>query len=109
MGYFCVAFTSKTCELTDDDIKRIRSICSQAGIALYHAELYLKTQEALQAKSRIIAKVKRSIQEPVERIMKNSKTLSEIELARDKQIEYLDNIITSCNELLELTKNILDA
>ncbi len=108
MGYFCVAFTSKTCELTDDDIKRIRSICSQAGIALYHAELYLKTQEALQAKSRIIAKVKRSIQEPVESIIKNSKTLSEIELARDKQIEYLDNIINSCNELLELTKNILD-
>lgn len=108
MGYFCIAFTSKVCELSNEDIKRIRSICSQAGIALYHAELYMKAQEALQVKSKIISRVKAELKEPVDNIIKVSKTLSEFELAREKQLEYLNNIINSCNELMELTKNILD-
>ncbi|MDD3435809.1 MAG: PocR ligand-binding domain-containing protein, partial [Candidatus Gastranaerophilales bacterium] len=61
MGYFCIEFTHKICELLEEDINRIRNICSQAGIALYHAELYMQAQEALQAKGQIIAKVKRGI------------------------------------------------
>jgi GAF domain-containing protein/ligand-binding sensor protein len=108
MGYFCIGYSSKIVELTEEDINRIRSICSQAGIALYHADLYMKTQEALHAKGKIIAKVKIKIKDPVDNILKNSQILSEIKLERKKQIECLDNIIKSCNELLELTKNILD-
>jgi len=34
--------------LSDEDINRIRSICTQAGIALYHAYLYEEAQKSVQ-------------------------------------------------------------
>lgn len=108
MGYFCIEFTHKINELIEEDINRIRSICTQAGIALHHADLYLKAQEALQSKSKLIIKVKNGIEEPVDNILKTSKVLSELELERDKQKEYLNNIINSCNQLLDLTRDITD-
>lgn len=108
MGYFCIDFTHNIVELLDEDIARLRSICTQAGIALYHAELYLQAQEALQSKGAIIVKVKHGIEKPVETIITSSKALSELKLERDKQLEYLNNIIASCNQLLELTKEIND-
>lgn len=106
MGYFCIEFTHKINELMDEDINRLRSICTQAGIALYHAELYLEAQKALQSKGELIAKFKVGIEKPVDNILKTSKFLSELELERDKQKECLNNIINSCNQLLELTKDI---
>lgn len=108
MGYFCIEFTHKINELLEEDINRLRSICTQAGIAMYHAELYLEAQKALQEKGEIIAKVKNGIEKPVDEILKTSKALSELECERDKQKEYLNNIINSCNQLLELTKDISD-
>ncbi len=106
MGYFCIEFTHKINELLDEDINRIRNICTQAGIALYHAELYLEAQQALQSKEELISKVKIGIEKPVDEILKTSRVLSELELERDKQREYLNNIINSCNQLLELTRDI---
>lgn len=44
MGYFCIEFTKKVFKLSDEDIINIRSICAQAGIALYHAELFIQIQ-----------------------------------------------------------------
>lgn len=108
IGYFCIDFTHKIVELSDEDISRIRSICTQAGIALYHAELYLKAQEGFRTKEKIMAKVSEGIKEPVDNIIRNSKILSELELKRDEQMEYLNNIINSCNQLLDLTKDIID-
>jgi len=108
MGAFCIEFTHKISELLDEDINRIRNICTQAGIALYHAELYLQAQEALQSRGDLIARVKSGIKEPVDNIIKTSKVLSELGLEHDKQLEYLSNIINSCNQLLELTKDISD-
>lgn len=47
MGFFCIEFTHEGCrKLSDEDISNIRNICTQAGIALYHAELYRKEKEA---------------------------------------------------------------
>lgn len=106
MGYFCIEFTHKICELLDEDINRIRSICMQAGIAMYHAELYMQAQDALQSKGELIIRVQNGIQEPVDNILKNSKVLFEQEFVHEKQQEYLKNIINSCNQLLELTKTI---
>lgn len=106
MGYFCIEFTSRVCELSDEDINRIRSICTQAGIALYHADLYLNAQQALLSKSKLINKVQIGISEPVENILKNSKELIELKLEHEKQIDYLNSIIHSCHNLIELTKDI---
>lgn len=109
IGYFCIEFTHNYIGLSDEDISRIRSICTQAGIALYHAELYLKAQEAVKLKDKIITKVSDGIKEPVNNIIKISRTLSKSELKKDEQIKYLDNITSSCNQLLELTKTIINA
>lgn len=108
IGYFCIEFTQNYIELSDEDIGRIRSICTQAGIALYHAELYLKAQEAVKLKDEIIVKVSDGIKEPVNDIIKNSNTLSRQELKKNEQVEYLNDIISSCNQLLELTKTIIN-
>lgn len=106
IGYFCIEFTNKIVELSDDDIVRIRSICSQAGIALYHAELYKKAQNALQSKNRLIYRVSNDIKEPVDNILNDTKILSSQELVREEQLVYLNNIINSCDKLLELTRTI---
>lgn len=105
MGYFCVEFTNKICELSNEDVTRIRSICTQAGIAIYQSELYLKAQEALQAKNKFIYKVKNEINDPIKSILQSSKELSEFEFD-NMQKKYLDNITKSCGQLLELTENI---
>ena len=56
----------------------------------------------------IINKVQNGIKEPVDSIIKDVKVLYEIELEHDKQQEYLNNIIDSCNQLMDLTKVISD-
>lgn len=57
MGFFCIEFTHEGCrKLSDEDISSIRNICTQAGIALYHAELYRKEKEAAE-RERILREV----------------------------------------------------
>lgn len=106
IGYFCLEFTNKIFKLSEEDIGRIRSICTQAGIALYHAELYLKAQQCMMQKGYFSAKMAEQIVQPTSEILEKAETLSKQELERAVQLEYLDNIIGSCNQLLELTKNI---
>ncbi len=51
IGYFCIEFSGIDCkELPDEDINRLRSICAQAGIALYHSELYVNAIESAKSK-----------------------------------------------------------
>lgn len=107
IGYFCVEFTQNECKkLSEEDVNRIRSMCTQAGIALYHADLYLKAQDVETSIKTVIKKISQKIEEPVNNILETSKLLSQNEIERDKKIEYLNNIINSCNTLIELTKGI---
>lgn len=103
IGYFCIEFTTRVCELSEEDINRIRSICTQAAIALYHAELYSQAQQcALQTESHITEQIIK----PASDILNASMLMSKNEFERKAQVEYLNMIIHSCNQLLELTKNI---
>lgn len=106
MGYFCIEFTSRVFALSDEDINRIRSICTQAGIALYHADLYSQAQQCAVSKESSITKISEQIKKPASEILDTSVLLSKKEFERKAQIEYLNAIIESCNHLLELTKNI---
>lgn len=57
MGFFCIEFTHEGCrKLSDEDISSIRNICTQAGIALYQAELYRKEKETAE-RERILREV----------------------------------------------------
>lgn len=103
MGYFCIDFTSRVSRLTEEDIGRIRSICTQAGIALYHAELYEKAQQAFFSKQKFISEISDQILTPTKDILKTAEFLSTTKIEDNVQVEYLDSIINSCNQLLELT------
>lgn len=105
IGFFCIEFMDKVTKLPDEDISRIRSICTQAGIALYHSELYKKAQECDFTKEEILSVFSSKIKEPTSRILETSMLLSENEFERQVQISYLQQIIESCNQLLELTRN----
>lgn len=107
MGFFCVDFTDKHVELNDEDINRIRSICTQAGIALYQAEMYEEAQKAILQNQQILSKISNKIKEPINTIISHSKILSEQNLESDKQKAFMDKILESCNQLLNLTNEIL--
>lgn len=106
IGYFCIEFTDRISVLSEEDINRIRSICTQAGIALYHAELYLRAQQCALSKESSILGISEQIKEPAYEILDLSKLLSQKEFDRKTQIGYLNTIIYSCNQLLELIKII---
>lgn len=106
MGFFCLEFTQKVCELSDEDIGRIRSICTQAGIALYHSELYVKAQQCASANSAVNSELSEKIFEPSNNILNISNMLVQNEFDRQVQLDYLNNIIASCNQLIELTKRM---
>lgn len=106
MGFFCLEFTKNVYDLQDEDIERIRSICTQAGIALYHANLYQSAQQCNLSKEVFKTDLLNKIAKPTQEILDISKILSQNEYEHQVEIEYLNNIIRSCNQLLELTQNI---
>lgn len=106
MGAFAIQFTHQVVKLSEEDIGRIRSICTQAGIALYHANLYLKAQQYDFSKQSFMAKISEQIIKPTNEILDISVLLSQNEFEHSVEIEYLNKIITSCNHLLELTTEL---
>lgn len=103
MGAFAIQFTHKVVKLSEEDIGRIRSICTQAGIALYHANLYEKAKECEVSKKLFISKITEKIEKPVHEIIDISTLLLQNEFEHPIEIEYLNRIVNSCNNLLELT------
>ena len=106
MGAFCLDFTQKNFKLSDEDIDRIRNMCTQAGVALYHAALYEAAQQCFKSKKIISSEFSEKIKKPANEILDKSTLLSENEFERGVQIEYLNAIINACSQLLDLTKNI---
>lgn len=105
MGYFCIEFTKNECKkLSEEDIGRIRSMCSQAAIALYHAQLYLESQKASVCRAEYIEKLPEEIVKSVNIILDTTILLSKNQYERTIQIEYLNKIIQSCHKLLKLTE-----
>lgn len=90
MGYLCIDFTQKVNKLERDDINLIRSICRQAGMALYHAQLYRKAQESIKIKEEFIYKIFEEIEKPLDTLVDCN-----------KQYEYLDKINENIKKLLD--------
>lgn len=106
MGYFCIEFTKNRCnKFFDEDITRIRNMCTQAGIALYHAELYEQANELLRSKGDYIRKMSGECQAPLERIIELSDlTTSETEI--EKQREAVNEIKKIGNAILEKIERV---
>lgn len=106
MGYFCIEFTHEVHKFSEEDINRIRVICTQTGIALYQAELYIKAQESDKTKSDFIANISNMLVEPLNNMVKFSEILPTSELDHEKQQEYLHNISQGGKQLLGLTREL---
>lgn len=108
LGYFCIEFTKEIRMLSQEDIDSLRLICVQAGIGLYQAKLYSQAQESAKMKSEFIANMSHELKTPLNLIIGFSDVLSESDVDRDKQLEYLSNIKESGKHLFNLTTNILN-
>lgn len=106
IGYFCIEFTQKNCNLSDEDINRIRNICTQAGIALYQADLYDKAREALAYKGKFIANISFETRKILDNILELSNVMSQTELQCEEHIKYLNHINENVNLLLNLTNDL---
>ena len=107
IGFFCIEFTQQVQKLSDEDINRIRNMCTQIGIALYHAELFVKANEAVQFKGEFILNISDELIVPLNSIINFSQMLSTFELSHYEQLQYLININKSAKLLLEMANDIV--
>lgn len=108
MGFFCIDFINEVRRLSEEEISRIRNMSSQAGIALYHAELYKEAQQCLLSKKALASEVYEQVKKPAHEILDTSTLLCKKDFERAIEIEYLNKIINSCNQILELTTQEFD-
>lgn len=108
IGYFCIEFTQKICKLSDEEINRIRSICTQAGIALYQADLYNKAREVLAYKGKFVTSISQETKKILENILELSNAMSQTEFQCEEHIKYLNHIKENIKLLMDLTNNLLD-
>lgn len=106
IGYLCVQFTQKCHELDEEDITRIRSICTQAGIALYQANLYKEAQEAIKLKNEFISDTVSVAKTILNNIVELSEAMAGKETQCEKHIEYLDHVKENIILLLKLTNDV---
>lgn len=109
MGFFCIDFCKTDCQkLSDEDINRIRNMCTQAGIALYHADLFIKAQESVKIKGTLIANIANGANTLLNNILELSDAMSKTEEKCDDHISHLNKINKITKELLDFTDSITD-
>lgn len=107
MGYFCIEFTQEECKrLSDEDIIRIRNICMQVGIAIYHSEMYKKAQETARLKTELLEKINEQVQPQINDIERLLSILRYSDIECSRQNEYLDILNENVKKLIEITKEI---
>lgn len=107
MGFFSIAFTKEVRRLNDEDINRIRNICTQAGIALYHANLYEKAQKSIHAHAEFVNKLSNELKDPLYMIVEFSEIETAHELECHEEIEHLNNVNNNAKKLLYLLDDII--
>lgn len=106
MGFFSIGFVKRVRRLSDEDINRVRSICTQAGIALYHAHLYEEAQKSVQDHDKFVNKLSTELNEPLSLIVDFSSIKSRHELECAEEVEHLNTINTNAKKLLYLLEDI---
>lgn len=107
-GFFCIEFTKEIHELSEEDINRIRNICTQAGIAMYQASLFEKVQNEVCLKRGVIDKVATKARSILNDIMDLSESMSNTDEKCEKHFEYLNKVDDHIKLLLELTNQLIE-
>ncbi|HNW26522.1 MAG TPA: GAF domain-containing protein [Candidatus Gastranaerophilaceae bacterium] len=103
MGLLCMEFTTEVVRLTEEELNIIRNICTQVGIALYQAKLYLEAQQCFFSKEQLLEKVSEKIEPPLKTILQEVSHLSENNTVREEQV---NNIIDNCSLIMNSTKEV---
>ena len=106
MGFFSIGFVQKVHKLSEEDINRVRNICTQAGIALYHAHLYEEAQKSVKEHDEFVNKLSDELKAPLSLIAEFSAMKSEHELACIEEVEHLNKINDSAKKLLYFLEDI---
>lgn len=112
IGSFCIDFTKETVRLSDEDINRIRNMCTQAGIALYHAEMLSKAQELAGLKNSCIKNMTDAINELTDNLTKLSEEISKMETKCENcslYLNYLNEITTRISNFVNEVKKHADS
>lgn len=106
MGFFSIGFVKRIRRLSDEDINRVRNICSQAGIALYHACLYEEAQKSVQEHDKFVNKLSSELNEPLNLIADFSSIKSKHESVCAEEVEHLNKINENAKKLLYFMEDI---
>lgn len=107
MGFFSIQFIKNVRRLMDEDINRIRNICTQAGIAFYHANLYEQAQKSVQTHNEFINKLSTELKDPLYMIIEFSKIETPHELECHDELEHLNNVNNNAKKLLYLLEDTI--
>lgn len=106
MGYFSLGFINEAKNLEEDDINKIRIICSQAGIALYQAKLYLDAQESARLCEQKIKERFLQIEPNLLSIRQLIDFLSRSDMSSNESQSYIENIREEADDLIGLIATI---
>lgn len=107
MGFFCIDFSKEIHKLSTEDINRIRSMCTQAGIALYHADLLTQIQESTKEKEKFILEIASGSKAILENIVEISSQMANTEAKCEEHIKHISRINDVVKQLLELTSKFI--
>ncbi len=102
-GFFCIEFIKQITILSNEDLERIRNICTQTGIALAHAELYEEAKACFSNQSKDCSQTYYSISQQVKMILESINALAKDSYEDDETNKILNKIINSCNAILSIT------
>ena len=107
LGYFCIEFTQRVYRLDKEEIGTIRNICTQAGIALYHSDLYEKVQNSALSKETFIANISKELKFPVNKIIELTDELEQEEVETEEKNKIFTSIRERCKQLVDLRNDII--
>lgn len=106
MGFFSINFIQKIRRLSNEDINRLRNICTQAGIALYHAYLYEEAQKSVQKHDEFVNKLSSELKAPLNLIVEFSSMESEHQVECVEELENLEKINANAKKLIYFLEGI---
>lgn len=106
IGYFCIEFTHEENRLSSEDINRIRNMCTQAGIALYHADLLTKAQETASSNIECISLISNELDIPLDDVIKFSEKAAVADFEKTHLADYFSLIKNSGQQLSDIKSNI---